>query len=163
MADWIDDLKRDSREHEKREQEKVQLRLHVAEVIRAKAPLLLAELGARVAADCEKLRKEFPNDNRYWCAFEKLGEGFAIRGHAGRFPRRTVEVRPNISGQCVDVTEDETRSALSAERLSRVRRVAIKAAPDEQLYFSDDAAQLDYSVEELSRQICSYVCCLGPS
>lgn len=119
MSDWIDEFKKQKESREKKQQEETSLRLHKAEIIGAKAPALIAALKGRVAADCEKLRAQFPDDQQFHCTFASRNTGFVLTSHPSRLAR-SLRVTSNIKGHCIDVEKSEM-SPVTGEMVLRPR------------------------------------------
>jgi hypothetical protein len=73
MADWIDDLKKSELAREVNDREQNRIRLHNAEIIKAKVPAIWQSIKQELQADSEKLRQTFPSNPQYHCMYQELG------------------------------------------------------------------------------------------
>jgi len=69
MSDWINSMKSKDDDAARQAQNELGLRLHRAEVIRAKAPIFWESLMDSLKSDCIKLAEMFPNDLSRHCRF----------------------------------------------------------------------------------------------
>jgi hypothetical protein len=101
---WVDKLKAKQVESEEHDRERTRLRLHKADVIKAKMPAFWSRLAACVKSDCAKLREAYSNDQQYHCTFETTGvASFRLLNTVP--PRVILNVSYNEKGQFIDIEE----------------------------------------------------------
>jgi hypothetical protein len=86
MSDWIKELKSAADAATSKKGHEAEMRLHCAEVIRARAPAFWQALVERLQTDCPRLNDTFPNDLSHECIFSPDGQD--------RFTSGVTQIRP---------------------------------------------------------------------
>ncbi len=146
---WVDDL--DSDDDERHEE----LRLHEAQIIRAKAPVFWDSVVQHLREDTNKLRDRFQHNSRYHCNVSPSANGVTISGKT--FPRKILQLKLNVLGLCVELREDTQLSQFEAETIHKRDVIDIKVEEQGQVGFQFKGKVFDYP-HSLSEELVRYVC-----
>lgn len=152
MTDWIDDLKRKTKEEQDYRLRQEEIVLHKSKTIKARLPKFWKVLVEQIQTDCLKLKETFPNEDRYHCEMEAVGNSLKVISK--NLPRRILEVELNVEGQCIDVSESRQSDTLSEPISGKTGQIKIDLNND--LIFSYHEKDCK-TPEELSRLLFSKV------
>lgn len=100
MSDWVKKLKAKDREEEESKRHVDKMRLHSAQVIRAKMPKFWHELVDCLKSDMDELKKEFPGTVERQCSLSANETTVSLVGQSKPFTTLTVTL--NLAGMCLD-------------------------------------------------------------
>jgi hypothetical protein len=158
VSDWIDDLKRKTKEQEDNKLRQEEIRLHKSKIIKGRLPMFWQVLMQRIQVDCLKLKETFPNENQYHCHMEATGNGFKLTG--GKLPFHILEVEVNLDGQCIDIFESTKNDRFSEPVPGRATQIGIDVTNDEDLMLQYKE-KVHTVPETLSQQLISLVLACG--
>jgi hypothetical protein len=154
MSQFIENLKRATQAQTETLQRQAALRLHNADVLRAKAPIFWDATKTILRTECGEMQRNFPNDPRY-NPFVNEQMGFTLNGK--KMPRKILMVDLNLDGQCLTVSEATKYSLIEQPIFDYIAPISIAVGSEEELVFTFRGRPLD-TPESLAEAMISYVC-----
>ncbi len=100
MTDWIDKQKASDDQKEDAVQRQSEVRLHDAQIVRAKAPLSWRALLESLNVYTQKLRDVYPHDSSRQCTVTSSAASCTLRSQ--KLPFQILDLTLNLPGLCID-------------------------------------------------------------
>jgi len=135
MENWIDRLKQQEAGRDEHTSRQIEIRLHNAKIIKAKAPVLWAATIECIRADCSALRESFPDKRERYCHLDPNGADGVVIVNEGSLPRLQLSVKLNLDGQCVDLIEAVEYDRFQPASINKRGQIEITVNDLEELAF----------------------------
>jgi hypothetical protein len=131
---WIDDDKAASDDGDDRRRIEIELRLHKAKLVAAKAPRLLNLTVEQLKSDCAELPVKFRGKLEKQCAFSS--DGYTHKLSGCKVPWKVLNMNFNIPGHCVEISESRVESRGREVRAGTDQiRIAVNEEDELELHF----------------------------
>jgi hypothetical protein len=155
MDELIESLKRQDEIASVARDTENRIRLHNADITRAKAPDFWNLVTERLRALCAELIQTFPTNYSRHAFMESLPDGFFLNGSG--LPRRILSAQLDITGQRVRLAVRIKNSIEDQPMPQALPSIDIKVGSDEELRFTFMGKAHD-DPQALARSILRYVC-----
>jgi hypothetical protein len=153
--DWIDRLKKDQGQDADRARDETKLRLHIADVIKAKMPVFWSLLTTNIGTYCAKLRQTYPSDMQYHCTLNSVtSNSFRLINTIP--PRVCIAVCYSESGQYIEIQESGQQTAMDDFAPRRMETLNIKTTDDEDITIAYRQEPITYPAK-LAEHLCRRV------
>ncbi|MGD0736166.1 MAG: hypothetical protein ABR976_13510 [Terracidiphilus sp.] len=133
MSNWIDDLKEQDVQHQEHLSSMNAIRLHNANVVRAKAPALWSLLIIQIEAYLEQLRASFPHDMTRQADLIKRGDSYTLQGK--KLPLSVMKLTLNLDGSCINISQGIKHEFADRPTLTPSKPIDFKVTNDEDVVF----------------------------